>query len=208
MNRNLFIQFTALVVAAGTALTATAAEKVDTKPGKIGKMDPAEFQAKTEEAGARVAAIMPTADKLSQDDEKYLGLLASAGMRNLEGSKLAVTKAANKDVGFYAQIELKEQMGLHAKLQEIAKAKGMPLPGALDAKSQEALTELQKKSGSDFDRAYLKEFGITGHEMLQAAVGKIKGRGGDKALEELAKILEPIVKTHLDAARAENANID
>lgn len=197
-----------MLATASVTTQAVAAEKVDTKPGQIGKMDPAEFKAKTAEAGAKVAAIAPTADKLSQDDYKYLGLLASAGLRNLEGSKLAVIKGANADTRFYAQVEVEEQLGLHAKLQEIAQVKGIALPGALDAKSQEVLTELSGKSGSDFDRAYLKQIGITGHEMLQAAVGKIKERGGDKALEQLAKVLQPIIVTHLEAARSENANID
>ena len=116
MNRRFFLH-TSLLAAAGASLTHSIAHAAD---GKVGKVDPAEFKKINKEAGAKLAAIKPTSDPLSNADGALRIEIATGGMMQLEMSRAAVDKATSQDVRAIAQAEVEEQTGLAAKLKERA----------------------------------------------------------------------------------------
>lgn len=199
MNRRNFIT-TATLAAAGAAITTTAFAAHD---GKVGTFDTATWIALNKEAGEKVKGLKPSADKLSDADQKLLTEIATGGMLQLELSKAAVAKATSADVKAYAQAEVEEQTGLAAKLKEIATAKGASIPETPDDKIQKAVAKLNDKSAAAFDAEYLEEGGVDGHQDLEKTMHKVQSTAADATLKELASITLPLIKTHLQAARDE-----
>ena len=69
---------------------------------------------------------------------------------------------------------------------EIAQAKGVTLPTAPDTETQTNLTKMQSMSGMSFDRTYVAESGVKGHEKLDAVMTKVKANASDSNLKAVA----------------------
>jgi putative membrane protein len=203
MNRRSFLHTSAV---AATALTFTSV-LARAANGKVGKHDPAEWDKINKAAAEKVAAIKPTADPLSDADQKLMMEVAMGGMMQLTVSKLAVEKATDADVKLLAQAEVDEQTGLSAKLKEIATAKKVTLPADPDPKTQEMVTMLKGKTGAEFDRAYVEQSGVKGHQALNATMEKVESKAKDAALKALAAAALPLIKVHLAASRDEMSEL-
>lgn len=167
----------------------------------VGKESKSEFDRMNKKGAADVAAIKPSSAKLSSADQALMMEVAKGGMMQLELGKIAVQKASNEEVRQLAQAEVEEQTGLSAKLKEIAQAKGITLPSAPDAETQTNLTKMQSMSGMSFDRTYVAESGVKGHEKLDAVMSKVKSSASDANLKSVAQAAHPLVKNHLKVSR-------
>lgn len=170
-----------------------------------GKIPQGEFMKFNKAEGEQVKAVKVTEQALSEEDQTLLTEIATGGMMQLETSKLAVGKSSNPEIKVIAQAEVDEQSGLDAKLKEIAAAKKAKLPSAIDEKAKKMVADLEGKSGTDFDEAYLALTAIRGHEALLATMTKVKSDAKDPNLQEIAKITLPMIELHLSVAKDEAA---
>jgi putative membrane protein len=173
----------------------------------IGKLSETEFMRLNEQGAAAVSAVEPTSAPLSKGDQKLMMEVAMGGMMQLEVSRIAVQKATDEDTRMLAEAEVAEQTGLKAKLMEIATAKSMTMPSAPDAKTQRMIAKMQGMSGADFDRAYIRESGVKGHQLLDKTMSKVESRATDPSLKALASAAHPLVRTHLQVSRDELAQM-
>lgn len=190
------------MIAASLGVTAASA-----KPGMIGKMPAADFAKVNKEAGAKVEAITAGGKALSKGDAALLKDIATGGMMQLEVSRLAVKMAKSDDVRTIAQAEVEEQTVLGAKLKEIAKAGGAELPEEPDATTKEMVAKLKAKSGADFDKAYLEESGVEGHELLKSTMNRVREKADDAAIKNIATTALPLIETHLQVSKDEMADL-
>jgi len=191
----------ALTLTGTTLLAQQASPAMKTgSAGMVGKESKAEFDSQNQKGAAAVGAIKATPAKLSSADQKLLMEVAKGGMMQLEVSKVAAQKATNPEVRQLAQAEVAEQTGLSAKLNEIASAKGITLPAAPDAKTKALLTQMQTISGKAFDKMYVLESGVKGHETLDKVMTTVETSAADANLKGVAKAAHPLVKTHLNVA--------
>lgn len=167
----------------------------------VGKESKSEFDSKNQKGAADVAAVPASPAKLSSADQSLMLEVAKGGMMQLEVSKIAVQQASNPEVKALAQAEVDEQTGLSQKLQEIASAKGVTLPSTPDAETQAMVTKLQGMSGASFDKMYVEESGVKGHEKLDKVMSKVESSASDASLKGIGKAAHPLVKTHLKVAR-------
>ncbi|MDB5240974.1 MAG: hypothetical protein JWP57_1599 [Spirosoma sp.] len=167
----------------------------------VGKESKTAFDRLNKKGAEMVAAIKPMSAKLSSADQALMMEVAKGGMMQLEVSRVAVQKASNEEVRQLAQAEVEEQTGLSAKLKEIAQAKGITLPSTPDAETQRMVTEMQGMTGMSFDRRYVTESGVKGHEKLDAVMSKVKAGASDSNMKDLEKAAHPLVKAHLKVAR-------
>lgn len=173
----------------------------------IGKLSETQFARLNEQGAAAVSAVTPTSAPLSKGDQKLMMDVAMGGMMQLEVSRIAVQKATEEDTRMLAQAEVAEQTGLSAKLMEIATAKSITMPSAPDAKTQRMIAKMQTMSGADFDRAYIRESGVKGHQLLDKTMSKVETRATDPSLKALASAAHPLVRTHLQVSRDELAQM-
>lgn len=200
MNRRKFLQVTSFAAANG-ATAHTVFAKGDDK--MVGKMSIDELDNATDKGGAAVAAVKPTEGALSKGDAALMMEVAAGGMMQLEASRLAVEKATSHDVKAFAKAEVKEQTGLSKKLKEVAAAKGVMLPAGPDEKGKAMLAKLSGMSGAEFDKAYMKESGVKGHEMLDKVMDRVRSKAEDPTLKSLEAAAHPLVLMHLEAAQGE-----
>ncbi|GAB3558538.1 DUF4142 domain-containing protein [Spirosoma fluminis] len=167
----------------------------------VGKESKSAFDRMNQKGAAAVSAIKPSSAKLSSADQDLMMQVAKGGMMQLEVSKIAVQNASSDEVKQLAQAEVEEQTGLSAKLQEIASAKGITLPGSPDAETQAMVTKMQGMSGADFDKMYVQESGVRGHEKLDAVMSQVKSNASDKNLKDIEQAAHPLVKAHLKVSK-------
>lgn len=176
--------------------------------GKLGKMGPDEFKGSNDVAAEKVKAVKAGEGALSESDAELLKKIAKGGMIQLEISKVAVAQASSEDVKMIAKAEVAEQELIGAKVKEIAAAGSVTLPTGLDDDEREMVDELKKETGLELDKKYLKDSGVTGHEMLKKTMEEVRDDAESSTLKALANATLPIINTHLKVATDEAADMD
>lgn len=126
---------------------------------------------------------------------------ANGGMIEIQLAALAKTKAMNYRVKNFAHMMLEDHNKINAELQRIATAKNIALPQALSAEAKKHIDRLNKKEKGEFDRAYMNMM-VADHKDDVAEFERMARDGKDPALRDFAKETLPILKKHLDSARA------
>jgi putative membrane protein len=57
------------------------------------------------------------------------------------------------------------------------------------------------QSGPDFDRAYLKQSGVDGHEKLNATMDKVQSKAADATLNPITATALPLIKAHMQVSQ-------
>ena len=131
------------------------------------------------------------------DDAKFAVDAANGGMTEVELSKLATTKAVNADVKEFANMMVMDHGKANEELKGIAATKNITLPDSVNADSKNAIEDLSKKSGADFDKAYVDKM-VSDHkstvDMFESASKNLK----DPELKAFADKTLPVIKGHLD----------
>jgi hypothetical protein len=101
-----------------------------------------------------------------------------ANMAEIEGGKLAQSKGQSAEVKAFGQQMIDDHTANLKEVQALAQARGVTLPTEPDAKHKAMAAKLEKMSGADFDKAYMKQAGVqdhkTVHSKLMAASKKAK----------------------------------
>lgn len=203
MNKRIItLGLTMALITTGATFAQQSSSSMNTRTATlIGKETKAEFDRQNQKGAAAVSAVSATPAKLSSADQQLMMTVAKGGMMQLEVSKVALQKASSPAVRQFAQAEVDEQTGLSAKLQEIAQAKGITLPSAPDPQTKAMVTKLQGLSGTSFEKMYMDESGVKGHEKLDKVMSTVESTASDASLKGVGKAAHPLVKTHLTVAR-------
>ncbi|GAA4094201.1 DUF4142 domain-containing protein [Mucilaginibacter panaciglaebae] len=131
------------------------------------------------------------------DDAKFAVDAANGGMTEVELSKLAATKATNAEVKAFANMMVMDHGKANEELKGIAATKNITLPDSVNADSKKAVEDLSKKSGADFDKAYVDKM-VSDHkstvDMFESASKNLK----DRELKAFVDKTLPVIKGHLD----------
>lgn len=132
------------------------------------------------------------------DDADFAVEAGNGGMAEVEMGKLAAAKATNPDVKKFGEMMVTDHSKANEELMALAKSKNITLPGAPGADEQKMMADLSKKSGKDFDKAYV-DMMVDDHkkdvDKFKDATTKLK----DPDLKAFAVKTLPVLQTHLDA---------
>jgi putative membrane protein len=134
--------------------------------------------------------------------QSFANTAASSDAFEIETSRLAADKGTSAKIKTFAQNMIKAHTESTAKLKTAAAAATPPVTPApqLSAQQQQTLTELQGKSGADFDTAYAKAQ-VDAHQMTLDALKAYSASGDVPSLKKFATELVPIVTAHLNMAK-------
>jgi putative membrane protein len=135
---------------------------------------------------------------VAEDDAKFATNAANAGMAEVALGKLASEKATNAQVKEFAQMMITDHTKVNDELTAIAKTKNITLPATVDEEHQKKMDDLSKKSGADFDKAYVNAM-VDGHKKVLDMMKDEAKNGKDADLKAFAEKTAPAVQTHLDA---------
>jgi putative membrane protein len=133
---------TMIAVAAFALQACNSTEKDSTETA-----DSLNMQKDTSVAGPGIAVV--------EDDAKFVVDAGNGGMTEVELSKLAQQKGTNAKAKEFADMMVMDHNKANEELKALAKAKNVTLPDSLNADSKKAWEDLSKKSGADFDKAYI-----------------------------------------------------
>ena len=135
---------------------------------------------------------------VNSDDAKFATAAANGGMTEVALGKLALTKTSNASIKDFANMMVTDHGKANDELKAIAKTKNITLPTEPDNEHLKKVDELSKKSGADFDKAYVSAM-IDGHKKTLDLMNGEAKNGSDTTLKAFAAKTAPVVQTHLDA---------
>jgi putative membrane protein len=159
-------------------------------------------QSGSNQSGASGAAgATGSSSALSSADKKGLIDMATANMNEIAAGKLAVSKSQNPDVKAFAQQMIDDHGSSLTEVQALAQTKGVTLPTEPDAKHKAMAAKLEKLSGPDFDKEYMKNGGLADHKTVHALLMKDQKAAKDPDVKALATKILPVVEQHLKSAQ-------
>ncbi|WP_316808166.1 DUF4142 domain-containing protein [Pedobacter agri] len=129
-------------------------------------------------------------------DAKFTTAAAVGGMAEVELGKLALQKSSNPQVKEFATMMVNDHGKANTELMEIAAAKNITLPSTVDEEHKSKMDDLSKKSGADFDKAYVDAM-VDGHKSTLKLMEDESKSGADAELKAFATKTAPVVQTHL-----------
>lgn len=140
------------------------------------------------------------APAVSPDDAHFATEAASGGMMEVQLGQIA-QKSQDMEVKKFGAMMVADHNKANNELKSIAAGKNITLPDSMSNEDQRMVDELSKKSGKDFDKAYL-DMMVNDHNEDIAAFRKEADQGSDQGVKLFASNTLPVLQKHLDASKA------
>jgi len=151
------------------------------------------------------SASIDTSAKLNlvvdKTDSDFAVEAANGNATEVELGKLAIRNGKDKRVKNFGAMMVKDHGKANAKLMILSKAKKLNLSSTPNAEGQKMIGSLSKKTGVDFDRAYINSM-IADHKEDVQKFGDATNRLQDPDLKNYAIKTLPVLQKHLDAINA------
>lgn len=139
------------------------------------------------------------------NDAKFVTTAAADGMAEVDAGKLAQQKATSPRVKGFADMMVKDHTKAGDELMALAKKKNIVCPTGPTKEQQDKAADLAKKSGKDFDKAYVDAM-VDGHEKAVKLFTDASQNCKDADLKAFATNTLPTLKMHLDSIKAIKAS--
>lgn len=198
-------RFVSYVCLSAFALAACGGSSTPDSQTAASANDPAMATPAMTQSASDPATGMPEPGSLT--DHQIAAIADGANSAEIAQAQLALTKASDPQVRQFATMmidhhgEAKEELQkLNLSPTESQKSRQMA------QKSQETLEQLQQKSGSEFDRAYMQAQ-LEGHrQVLEAINSDLLPNAKNPELAEYLQKMKPKVESHLRQAEAYNTS--
>lgn len=125
---------------------------------------------------------------------------AMGGMMEVQLGEMAQCNALSQAVKDFGKRMITDHTKTNTELKAIADARNVQLPSVLEGKHRLNINELGKKSGAEFDKAYMYMM-VDDHKKdvddFQEAANNLK----DEGVKTFAAQTLPVLKSHLEAAK-------
>jgi putative membrane protein len=139
--------------------------------------------------------------RLSAADQQFVNKTAEGGMAEIELGKLAAAKASSDDVKKFGRRMVDDHTKANGQLKQIASSKGVTVPDDLNAKDKAIKAQLEKLSGTKFDRAYMNDM-VMDHIRDVAEFNREITTAKDPDVKNFASQTLPTLQDHLKNARS------
>ncbi|MCU1229507.1 MAG: hypothetical protein JWO97_2391 [Acidobacteria bacterium] len=147
-----------------------------------------------------------TVTTLSEDDKKFVMKAAQGGMAEVAGGQTASMQGTNRDVKTFGSQMVTDHSKANDELKQLATTKGLALPAETDDEHKKKLAEIAKKTGKDFDKAYMKDM-VEDHEKDVKDFENASKNAADPDLKAWAGKTLPTLQHHLEMAKATYAKV-
>lgn len=133
--------------------------------------------------------------KVDKDDSQFAVEAANGGMAEVAMGKLAEQKGMTQSVKDFGAKMVKDHGMANDKLKALAKQKDITLPDSLGNDAKQKMMDLSKKTGKDFDKAYVSEM-VSDHDHDVNAFEKEAKNATDPDIKAFAANTLPTLKEH------------
>jgi putative membrane protein len=138
-------------------------------------------------------------------DQNFIAEAMKGGKMEVEMGNLAKDKAQSKRVKAFGEMMVRDHTKANGELQSILKGKNYSSQ-KMD-KQENHMASLKTQTGKDFDRAYMKMM-VKDHDKDIDLFAKESNSGKDSQLKDFARKTLPVLKMHLDSAKAIYSDLD
>lgn len=135
------------------------------------------------------------------DSKDFVMKAASGGMMEVELGKVAQQKAQDPRVKNFGQMMVDDHSKANDELKGIASSKNIMIPDKMMDDHQKHVDEMSKKSGKDFDKAYM-DMMLNDHKEDIGDFKKASENSKDADIKGFAGKTLPVLQKHLDSAQA------
>lgn len=139
-------------------------------------------------------------DDQQEKDTQFLVNAAEINMEEIQLGKLAQQKGTTAEVKELAKKMEDSHRKSQGELTTLAQSKGITIPSSPTEDAREAFTELSKKDGNDFDKAYANRM-VNGHEDAIETFEKASEDCEDEDIKDWAAATLPVLRKHLEQAK-------
>lgn len=125
---------------------------------------------------------------------------ANGGMMEVQLGEMAGRNAASQAVKDFGARMAADHSKANAELKAIADARNVKLPAVLEGKHREHVNDLGKKTGAEFDKAYMNMM-VDDHNEDVDKFEKASNNLKDETVKAFAAKTLPILRQHLQAAK-------
>jgi putative membrane protein len=143
---------------------------------------------------------------LSRSERKFIEEAAKGGMAEVQLGKLAAEKAENAQVKQFGQRMVDDHGKANSQLKQLASAKNVSLPQEIDRSHQREYERLQKLSGAQFDREYMKHM-VSDHKKDVKEFQKTAKSAKDPDVKNFAQTTLPTLEGALAPGATDEAAV-
>jgi len=138
---------------------------------------------------------------VDKGDAEFAVNAANGGMAEVELGKIAQANASNSKVKDFGAMMVMDHSKANDEMKALAKSKNITLPDSVSNDEKKSMDDLSKKTGKDFDKAYVSNM-IDDHKKdikeFEDATKNLK----DADLKAFAEKTLPTLKKHLAAIQS------
>jgi len=164
--------------------------KMDTSNTSTNRMD-------TSTSGNKMTGPM----SVDKSTSEFMTKVADVGMTEVKLGRIAQDKGMNPRIKDFGAMMVKDHTAASDELKDLASRKNVTLPESVSNDHQKKIDDLDKKSGKDFDRAYINAM-VEGHQSAVNDFEKASKNTKDSDVKAWVDKTLPTLKMHLDSARA------
>ena len=146
------------------------------------------------------SAVLVDNNNDQNSDQDFITEAANGGLLEVELGKYAQEHATNPRVKNFGAMIVKDHSKANEELMSLAAKKNINMAATMDDKHREMMIDIQKKTGADFDKAYMKDM-VDDHEKDVDKFKKHAENGVDSDLKAFASKTLPVLIMHGDSAK-------
>jgi putative membrane protein len=152
---------------------------------------------------AKMDSNSTTSQTLQTDEasSSFLVKAADGGLTEVRMGELGQQKATNTSVKNFATMMINDHTGANDQVKSLAAQRNVTLPDAPAADNQKNVEDLAKKTGKDFDKAFMDAM-INDHEKTVDLFKSASSKSNDADVKAFADNTLPKLQMHLDSAKA------
>lgn len=143
---------------------------------------------------------------LPRSDVAFAATALRNGRFEIEKARLAEQQATDASLKAASSMIIKDHMLLSEKIKSYAEEHNMLSSDSLDAEHLKELEYLQKKTGVNFDKSYLKDM-LKAHRSYISDFKKYSEGAADSVLKKIAMEAIPVMKGHYEVLRKINKEV-
>lgn len=140
---------------------------------------------------------------LQPADTGFVMKAANGGMMEVQLGNYAQQNAASQRVKDFGSMMVRDHSKANDELKSIVSNKGVTLPTTVMGEEMEDMNKLMKKTGKDFDKAYM-DMMVEDHKKDINEFEKAANNVMDADVKAWASKTLPVLRIHLDSAQAIN----
>lgn len=141
-----------------------------------------------------------TTSTLDDNTQKFVMEAASGGMMEVELGQLAQQKASNQRVKDFGAMMVRDHSKANNDLKSAVSGKAT-IPASMEEDHQKHVNELNNKTGTEFDKAYIKMM-VDDHEKDIRKFEDASKDSKDQAVKDFATNTLPTLRQHLAEAKS------